>query len=181
MGPSGSGKSTLLHILGTLDRPTSGTVRLDGKDPSPGQARAGRLSQPHIGFVFQDHYLLPQCSVLENVLIPRWLKQEPATERGPGRGTCSARWFVRPARPPAGGAVRRRTATVAMARADPAPGSAAGRRTDRQPRPPYGSGRSENCCWSCTGRSKPCPDRRHAQQRARRDCSRQNGRWSTGS
>jgi lipoprotein-releasing system ATP-binding protein len=71
MGPSGSGKSTLLHILGTLDRPTSGGVRLDGKDPFtlPEPALADFRNR-HIGFIFQDHYLLPQCSVLENVLIP---------------------------------------------------------------------------------------------------------------
>jgi lipoprotein-releasing system ATP-binding protein len=71
MGPSGSGKSTLLHILGTLDQPTSGSVRLDGKDPFalPERALADFRNQ-HVGFVFQDHHLLPQCSVLENVLIP---------------------------------------------------------------------------------------------------------------
>src|SRR5438105_11555574 len=71
MGPSGSGKSTLLHILGTLDRPTSGTVKLDGKDPFAQSERAlADFRNRHIGFVFQDHYLLPQCSVLENVLVP---------------------------------------------------------------------------------------------------------------
>jgi lipoprotein-releasing system ATP-binding protein len=71
MGPSGSGKSTLLHILGTLDLPTSGSVRLDGQDPfalKPGPLADYRNRR--IGFVFQDHHLLPQCSVLENVLIP---------------------------------------------------------------------------------------------------------------
>ena len=71
MGPSGSGKSTLLHVLGTLDRPTTGTVRLDGKDPFALSERdLADFRNRHIGFVFQDHYLLPQCSVLENVLIP---------------------------------------------------------------------------------------------------------------
>jgi lipoprotein-releasing system ATP-binding protein len=71
MGPSGSGKSTLLHVLGTLDRPTAGTVRLDGKDPfALSEPELADFRNRHIGFVFQDHYLLPQCSVLENVLIP---------------------------------------------------------------------------------------------------------------
>jgi lipoprotein-releasing system ATP-binding protein len=71
MGPSGSGKSTLLHILGTLDRPTSGTVRLAGKDPfALPEHDLADFRNRHIGFVFQDHHLLPQCSVLENVLIP---------------------------------------------------------------------------------------------------------------
>jgi lipoprotein-releasing system ATP-binding protein len=71
MGPSGSGKSTLLHILGTLDRPTSGTVRLDGNDPfALPEPDLADFRNRHIGFVFQDHHLLPQCSVLENVLIP---------------------------------------------------------------------------------------------------------------
>lgn len=71
MGPSGSGKSTLLHILGTLDRPTAGRVRIAGQDPftlSPPELALFRNRR--IGFVFQDHHLLPQCSVLENVLIP---------------------------------------------------------------------------------------------------------------
>jgi lipoprotein-releasing system ATP-binding protein len=71
MGPSGSGKSTLLHILGTLDRPTSGTVRLRETDPfALPEPKLADFRNEHIGFVFQDHYLLPQCSVLENVLIP---------------------------------------------------------------------------------------------------------------
>ena len=71
LGPSGSGKSTLLHVIGTLDVPTTGTVRLDGEDPfaldEPGLAR---FRNHHIGFVFQEHHLLPQLSVLENVLVP---------------------------------------------------------------------------------------------------------------
>lgn len=71
MGPSGSGKSTLLYILGALEPPTSGTVELDGQNPfalAPNAAAAFRNEK--VGFVFQDHCLLPQCSVLENVLIP---------------------------------------------------------------------------------------------------------------
>ena len=71
LGPSGSGKSTLLAILGTLDEPTSGEVTLDGVDPfSLAEAELARFRAKHVGFVFQEHYLLPQCSVLENVLVP---------------------------------------------------------------------------------------------------------------
>ena len=70
-GPSGSGKSTLLYITGTLDQPTSGTVEILGQQPfSLTQADLARFRNSHIGFVFQDHQLLPQCTVLENVLIP---------------------------------------------------------------------------------------------------------------
>jgi lipoprotein-releasing system ATP-binding protein len=71
MGPSGSGKSTLLHILGTLDRPTGGKVTLDGADPfALPERELAAFRNARIGFVFQDHHLLPQCTVLENVLIP---------------------------------------------------------------------------------------------------------------
>lgn len=71
LGPSGSGKSTLLHILGTLDQPTSGTVQLLGSNPFAfAEPELARFRNEHIGFIFQDHHLLPQLSVLENVLIP---------------------------------------------------------------------------------------------------------------
>ena len=71
MGPSGSGKSTLLHILGALDRPTSGTVKLDDVDPfTLSEPELAAFRNRKIGFVFQDHYLLPQCTVLENILVP---------------------------------------------------------------------------------------------------------------
>ena len=71
MGPSGSGKSTLLYILGALDRPTGGNVTLGGEDPFTLNANAlAAFRNRRIGFVFQDHALLPQCSVLENVLVP---------------------------------------------------------------------------------------------------------------
>jgi lipoprotein-releasing system ATP-binding protein len=71
MGPSGSGKSTFLYILGALETPTSGSVTLDNVNPFelPEKALA-KFRNDSIGFVFQDHCLLPQCSVLENVLIP---------------------------------------------------------------------------------------------------------------
>jgi lipoprotein-releasing system ATP-binding protein len=71
MGPSGSGKSTLLHILGALDPPSSGHVTLDGVNPFElDEKELARFRNQKIGFVFQDHCLLPQCSVLENVLVP---------------------------------------------------------------------------------------------------------------
>ena len=70
-GPSGSGKSTLLYILGTLEPPSSGAVTLDGHNPFQfDEKRLAAFRNKEIGFVFQDHHLLPQCSVLENVLIP---------------------------------------------------------------------------------------------------------------
>jgi lipoprotein-releasing system ATP-binding protein len=71
MGPSGSGKSSLLYILGALEPPTSGTIALDGTDPFQLNAAAlAAFRNTAIGFVFQDHCLMPQCTVLENVLIP---------------------------------------------------------------------------------------------------------------
>jgi len=71
VGPSGSGKSTLLQILGTLDEPDSGSVRLDGTDPFElSETQLAAFRNRNIGFIFQDHHLLPQLTVLENVLIP---------------------------------------------------------------------------------------------------------------
>jgi len=71
LGPSGSGKSTLLSIIGTLEPPSRGRVVLDGQDPAElDEPALAAFRNRRIGFVFQDHYLLPACSVLENVLIP---------------------------------------------------------------------------------------------------------------
>ena len=70
-GPSGSGKSTLLYILGALDSPSAGAITLEGQDPFKlNEAQQAEFRNRQIGFIFQDHHLLPQCTVLENVLIP---------------------------------------------------------------------------------------------------------------
>jgi lipoprotein-releasing system ATP-binding protein len=87
LGPSGSGKSTLLSILGTLEPPTSGSVRLAGKDPfTLGEAELAAFRRDNIGFVFQEHHLLPQCTVLENVLVP-FLADGSAGEEDQRRAT----------------------------------------------------------------------------------------------
>ena len=71
VGPSGSGKSTLLHLIGTLDEPTDGTITLDGQNPFAwDEAQLAHFRNQQIGFVFQEHHLLPQLNALENVLIP---------------------------------------------------------------------------------------------------------------
>ena len=71
MGPSGSGKSTFLYILGTLETPTSGEIRLLGENPLGfGRNELAKYRNEKVGFIFQDHCLLPQCTVVENVLIP---------------------------------------------------------------------------------------------------------------
>jgi lipoprotein-releasing system ATP-binding protein len=71
MGPSGVGKSTLLYIVGGLEPPTSGRLTLDGSDPYRlGDKQLAEFRNRKVGFLFQDHCLLPQCSVLENVLVP---------------------------------------------------------------------------------------------------------------
>ncbi len=81
LGPSGSGKSTLLHILGGLDPPTSGTVVLGRENPYLLDAtQLARYRNRHIGFIFQEHFLLPQLSVLENVLIPTLARGRPTAE-----------------------------------------------------------------------------------------------------
>ena len=72
VGPSGSGKSTLLNIVGTLDQPTSGSVTLAGVDPFALRSNElARFRAERVGFIFQDHHLLPQCTATENVLLPK--------------------------------------------------------------------------------------------------------------
>jgi lipoprotein-releasing system ATP-binding protein len=93
MGPSGAGKSSLLYVLGALEPPTSGTVTLDGRDPfalSPAEQAAFRNSS--VGFIFQDHCLLPQLTVLENVLVPTLVA--PASGSGGGDPVGRARALI---------------------------------------------------------------------------------------
>lgn len=89
-GPSGSGKSTLLYILGALEPPSSGSLTLDGHDPyALGEHAQAAFRNKHVGFVFQDHSLLPQCSVLENVLTPTLVA--PTGEQAAGSDEARAR------------------------------------------------------------------------------------------
>jgi ABC-type lipoprotein export system ATPase subunit len=87
VGPSGCGKSTLLNIIGTLDRPTSGQVLLEGQDLAKlDEAQLAAARNRQIGFIFQAHHLLPQCTVLENVHVPTL-----ASGNNPGRATAPER------------------------------------------------------------------------------------------
>jgi lipoprotein-releasing system ATP-binding protein len=104
MGPSGSGKSTLLHILGALESPSAGRVVLEGQEPFQlSEPELARFRNQRIGLVFQDHHLLPQCSVLENVLIPTLVHRDLSGHREPRarelleRVGLSARLAHRPA------------------------------------------------------------------------------------
>jgi ABC-type lipoprotein export system ATPase subunit len=82
VGPSGSGKSTLLNIIGALDRPTSGEVLFDGRDLTIlNETELARIRNREIGFVFQLHHLLPQCTVLENVLVPTLAHKDSSSKK----------------------------------------------------------------------------------------------------
>ncbi len=84
LGPSGSGKSTLLNMIGTLERPSAGTVHLEGEDIAKRtDQELAVIRNRKIGFVFQEHHLLPQCTVLENALIPTLACKNPAGGENP--------------------------------------------------------------------------------------------------
>ncbi len=81
VGASGAGKSTLLHMLGTLDRPTKGTVLFDGQDLFRlGEAEQAEFRNRRVGFVFQFHHLLPELTALENATLPTLIQKRPAAE-----------------------------------------------------------------------------------------------------
>lgn len=81
MGPSGSGKSTLLYMIGALEPPSSGTITLDDQNPFQlKEKELARFRNKQIGFIFQDHCLLPQCSVIENVLTPTLVSEANGSE-----------------------------------------------------------------------------------------------------
>lgn len=77
VGASGAGKSTLLHILGTLDQPDSGSIRINGQEVTQLKGNAlAKFRNEHIGFVFQFHHLLPEFTALENICIPGWISKK---------------------------------------------------------------------------------------------------------
>jgi ABC-type lipoprotein export system ATPase subunit len=104
IGPSGSGKSTLLNIIGTLDHPTSGQVMFDGQDLSQlNELELAAVRNRQIGFIFQAHHLLPQCTVLENVLVPTLASTGRAGSPQPAadaRTTDGAQGVTRPTESP---------------------------------------------------------------------------------
>ena len=152
MGPSGSGKSTLLYILGALDRPTSGSVTLGGEDPFTLKANAlAAFRNRRIGFVFQDHALLPQCSVIENVLVPT-LVGAPDPEATVAReGPARPRWTRQPPGPSA-----RRNCPAARNSASPS----RARWSD-----------SRSCCCATSRRATSTPSRPTPSPRCSSSCT----------
>lgn len=104
IGPSGSGKSTLLNIIGTLDQPTSGQVTFNGQDFGQlTEVQLAAIRNRQIGFIFQAHHLLPQCTVLENVLVPtlaRTDRVDPPQPAADAQTTGGAHGVPRPAESP---------------------------------------------------------------------------------
>ena len=148
-GPSGSGKSSLLYMLGALEPPSQGTITLDGQNPFDlGAAALADFRNTSIGFVFQDHCLLPQCSVLENVLVPTLVREEwKRRSAGARAGAASSRW----------GWARGWTIAPVSCPAE----RSSGRRS---------LARSSASRVSCCATSPPATSIRHPRQRSRRCC-----------
>ncbi len=157
-GASGAGKSTLLHLLGGLDSPNQGEIRLAGRNLATlGRRDLARLRNKEVGFIFQAYYLLPELDALENVCLPARMAR---TAGGPGGGararTAGARRPRRAPRAQTLRAFRRRTAARGHCpRAD----QRAGPRSWPTNRPATSTRiparRSSNCCARCAMRSKP--------------------------
>ena len=93
VGPSGAGKTTLLQIMGTLDRPDSGKVIVDGVDVSTlSQKKLSDFRNQHVGFVFQFHQLLPEFTALENIMIPAFIAGKSQRRQREGHWNCSTLW-----------------------------------------------------------------------------------------
>ena len=157
IGPSGSGKSTLLYILGALEPPTRGHGAARRPDPTRCRERAlAAFRNREVGFVFQDHFLLPQCTVLENVLAPTLVAAARRRTTRRARATLleqvglGDRLDHRPAE--LSGGERQRVG--ARARAVMRAARAALRRAHRQPRRRLGAHAWPPCCSSCTARSR---------------------------
>ena len=154
-GPSGSGKSTLLNLVGLLDRPTEGTIEVDGLDvgAAPERRRAAVRAR-RIGFVFQSFHLLPHRTAVENVMLAQIVRGRPtarALQRGAG-GAGPGRPGP-PGRCPAHRAVRRRAAASGhRPRPGQPPVPAAVRRADRQPRQ-RDPGELPACLPPCTAKA----------------------------
>ena len=137
VGPSGSGKSTLLYLLGALDRPTSGTIRVEGQDlTAMTEAEQDAYRRDRVGFIYQSFNLISNLSAVDNVLLPYIPLRRHARAAGEGGGPAEAGRAGRPAEPPPAPALRRRAAARGdRPGPDQGPGPDPRRRADRQPRP----------------------------------------------
>ena len=168
MGPSGCGKSTLLNILGTLDTPTAGRVTIDEIDPfALPERKLARFRNERIGYIFQDHHLLPQCSALENVLLPSLADAANADASERARELLTRGRARRPRGALAGRALgRRKAAGRDRAGVDQPTVAGPGRRADRQSRPRDGRARRNPARSPAPFRGLRAPGR-HAQRAAR--------------
>ena len=137
VGPSGSGKSTLLYLIGALDRPTSGTIRVGGRDVTAmTESEQDAYRRDRVGFVYQSFNLIGNLSAVGNVLLPYIPLRRHARAEGEGRGAPEAGRDGPPPEPPARPALGRAAAARGGGPGpDQGPGADPRRRADRQPRP----------------------------------------------